>query len=167
MKFLEILKATVQFMKNLNKNKVDGPKYRVVEIFKDDDDTYSALLQIINKNATFYAKPEEILADNNFVDCLSPRDVRTLTYLGYLSLNQPQYKILAQRLSEKSEVFVMKKRGEKKPIIKTATEISKEMEMISKMNSQDAKTIGYAIANSEIKQEKLEKNEIKKINNQK
>ncbi len=35
--------------------------------------------------------------------------------------------------------------------------------MISKMTSDDAKSIGYAIAAGELKQEKLEKAEIKKL----
>lgn len=162
MKMLAIIKKIVIIFNKINEKSNNGPKYRVIGIYKNEDDNYKILLQIINKNVTFYAKPEEILVDDEFVDCLSSRDVRTLTYLGYLSLNQPQYKILAQRLSEKSEMFVIKKRGEKKPIIKTVSEIIKETDIITKMDSNDAKKLGYAIANNELKQERIEKAKIKK-----
>lgn len=161
MKPPKIIKIIIEMLKKINTTDYNIPRYRVVEVFKDEEENYKTVLQVINKNLTFCAKPEEILADDNFVDSLSPRDVRTLTYLGYLSLNQPQYKILAQRLSETSETFVVKKRGEKKPIIKTVSEIVKETTIINQMDATDAKNIGYAIANAEFRLEKAEKNEIR------
>jgi hypothetical protein len=118
---------------------------------------------MINKNITFYAKPEVILSDDNFVNQLSPTDVRTLTYLGYLTINQPQYKILAQKLSTKDgNLFVVKKRGDKKPILKTAIEINREINILSNMSTTDAKLVGYTIATEEVQQEKNEKQSIAK-----
>lgn len=155
---LNFIKYITKFLSTINNKGSYKPRYRLLEIFKDDEDKFTALIQIVNKNATFHAKPEEILADDAFVDYLPPRDVRTLTYLGYLEINQPEYKILAQRLSiTNSNIFVVKKRGDKKPIIKTAAEINQESEIILNMSASDAKTVGYALATSEFNQEKQEK----------
>ena len=160
MRILDIIKKTIATFNKISEENNNRPKYRVIEIFKDKDDNYKTMLQVVNKNVTFYAKPEEILADDDLVDCLSPRDVRTLTYLGYLSINQPQYKILAQRFSEQSDLFIIKERGVKKPIVKTVAEIHAS-NMATQMDAKDAKIVGYAVATNEINQEKLEKEAIK------
>jgi len=70
-------------------------------------------IKVINKNISFTIKPDEILAKDSMVDLFSPRDVRTLTYLGYLGINSPKYKILARRLSENNDktIFALQKRG--------------------------------------------------------
>ena len=95
-------------------------KFRVTSIEQDDKGDYRINAQVINKNMFVKMKPEEILADDELTNAFSPIDVRTLTYLGYLGLNSPQYKILAQRLSEKDNrlVFAIKEKGKKKPEVK-------------------------------------------------
>src|SRR5262245_15657190 len=75
------------------------PAFRLIEIQKNESDEYIVMVQVINKNLTFHSKPEEILAKDDLVDQFSPRDIRTLTYLGYLEINSPKYTILAKRLS--------------------------------------------------------------------
>lgn len=98
------------------------PAYRIASIDETDDNDYLVTVHTILKNAHFFMKPEEILADDKMTDLFSPRDVRTLTYLGYLGINSPKYKILAQRLSAEDNriIFALHKKGEKKPRIKTA-----------------------------------------------
>ena len=153
-KFTQLVK---QAIKNPSTVKVFTPCYRIVEIFQEDDE-YTVLMQVINKSVTFHAKPDKLLADDDFVNGLSPTDVRTLTYLGYLTINQPQYKILAQKLSAKDgDLFVVKKRGENKPILKTATEVNREVDMVSQMSAKDAKLVGYTLAMSDVVREKMEK----------
>lgn len=45
-------------------------------------------------------------------------------YLGYLGINSPKYKILAQRISEDNNIiFAIKKKGDKNIYTKTANEI--------------------------------------------
>ncbi|MCE3268673.1 MAG: hypothetical protein K0R49_925 [Burkholderiales bacterium] len=160
---INFIKRAFRLLRKINISEAYRPRYRLLEIFKEEDDKFTALIQLINKNVTFYAKPEDILADDKFVDSLSPRDVRTLTYLGYLEINQPTYKLLAQRFTENnSNIFVVKKRGDNKPLIKTAAEINQEAEILLNMSAHDARAIGYALATSEINQEKEEKNIIKR-----
>lgn len=91
------------------------PSYRIVSIEQDDAENYYVVIQIIGKATTFIAKPEELLMDDAIVSLFSPKDVRNLTYLGYLGINAPKYKILAQKLSEKTDrtVFAILKKGEK------------------------------------------------------
>lgn len=88
------------------------PGYRLAEIIQDEDGSYYVTIQVINKNITFRTKPEEILAENNLVNQFSPTDIRALTYLGYLGINSPKYKILAKNLSSQDSgiIFTVKKK---------------------------------------------------------
>ena len=143
------------------------PAYRVIEISQNDENEYIAKIQIINKNLTFKAQPEEILAKDTIVDQFSPRDIRTLTYLGYLGINNPKYKILAKRLSEndKKIIFALKKKGQKKAIIKTANQIIQEKDIIDNLDSKDARLIGYALGSENTAYENLQKQQLLEENN--
>ena len=152
------LKIFCEYLKKVNfNNQNNEPVYQIIEIAEEDEE-YTVTVRIRHKNITFYTKPEEILADDSLVDRFSPRDIRALTYLGYLGINRPKYKILAQKLSqnEKTTVF-LKKRGEKKIIVKTAAQIIQETDMIIGMNSEDAKTVGYLVAQDDFVDEKKQK----------
>ena len=149
-------------VRNLNKKEVYTPTYRVVEIFQDEEGDYMVQIQIINKSLAFKSKPEDILAKDNLVDQFSPRDVRTLTYLGYLGVNAPKYKILAKRLCENDKLmFAIKKKGDDKVIIKTADQIMQEKEILESLNSQDAHDIGYTFASENVVDERNRKKTLK------
>lgn len=139
------------------------PAYRLEKISQTETDEYIVTVQIINKAVVFQTKPEEILANDRLVDQFSPRDVRALTYIGYLSMNNPKYKILAQRLCEQQDkvLFALRKKGDKKVIIKTADEILKEKDILHSLHAQDAQTIGYTIATENMLDEKKQKNQLK------
>lgn len=138
------------------------PAYRIVEIFQDEEEDYFVLVQVINKNSTFKSKPEELLANDLLVDQFSPRDVRSLTYLGYLGINSPKYKILAKRLSENDDklIFALKKKGERSLIVKTAEEIMQEKDILDCLHAKDANIIGYAFASESLNKEALQKNNL-------
>ena len=88
-------------------------------------------------------------------DSFSQRDIRALTYLGYLGVNTPKYTILAHRLAEKDSkcVFAIKERGKQKTIIKTAEQISSDERIIGNLNQKDAHMVGYISANEERQKE--------------
>lgn len=154
---IQRLKTILTYIKNNNGKSSYEPLYRLVEI-REDEGEYMVLIQVINKNLTFGAKPEEILANDALVDQFSPRDVRSLTYLGYLGVNSPKYKILAQKLSKNDKtIFVLKKKGEKEVVLKTADQIIQETGLILSMHPQDAKVIGYTVAAESGVEEKKQK----------
>lgn len=137
-------------------------KCRIVAIEQNKDDDYIASIQIINKSQVLKMKPEEILADDDLTNCFSPVDVRALTYLGYLGINSPKYKILAQRLSESDNrfIFALKEKGNAQPIIKTADEISANKDILHALDQQDAHMVGFTSASE---REMIEKEHIKKL----
>lgn len=134
------------------------PAYRLLEISEDISGEYHAKIQLINKNKIFSAKPEEILENDDLVSCFSPCDIRALTYLGYLGVNKPKYKILAKRLSQKTDkiFFSIRKKGETKIFTKTAIEIMNQMDVKKDFDSADSQTIGYVVALESLSSERNE-----------
>lgn len=166
------MKSVKQFFKSLfqmlhhtskpHKEDTYRPIYRVAELEQDKEGDYVAVIQLISKNQIFKAKPEDILADDELTDLFSPRDVRTLTYLGYLGINSPKYKILAQRLSEKNNslVFAVKEKGKKQPVIKTASEIATDENFLASLDQKDAHMVGYTAAQEQTAREEQQKQDL-------
>lgn len=138
------------------------PSYRLVEIVQKGDENFVVTIQVINKNITFQTKPEEILAEDNLVNQFSPTDIRALTYLGYLGINSPKYKILAKNLSvqDNSIIFTIKKKGEKEPISMKASDLAKDKNLLNNIHPNDAHIIGYTAGMEQTANENALKKEI-------
>ena len=156
------LKASYQSASIFIKKSLPEHAYRILSIEQNEDEAYVAVVQITNTRQVFRMNPEEILASDQMTDSFSQRDIRTLTYLGYLGINSPKYKILAKRLSENdsSLIFAIKERGNKQYIIKTAREISCDDTLMSNFHQKDAHMIGYAVATEEAINEEKQKRDL-------
>lgn len=154
------IKQFYQDMKNENNKSVYRPLYSLVEIAEENKE-YMVRIKVKGKNITFIAKPEDILADDNLVNQFSPKDVRALTYLGYLGINRPKYEILAKRLSKDDRfTFVLKKVGEKDSLVKSASEIYQADDILKNMKSEDAQAVAYIAALESVSSESHRKSEL-------
>jgi hypothetical protein len=158
----QMIKSVKSFFSNANNKTTFTPVYRIAGVLKDKHENYLVQVQLINRNLLFKMKPEEILAEDNLVDQFSPRDIRTLTYLGYLGINSPNYKILAKKLSENDDElsFFLMNKSDKKVIIKTASEILNEKDIIKNLDPEDAHIVGYTVASESVLEEKLQKEKL-------
>ncbi len=160
--FIVKIKNFIQFIKNEHEKEVYRPRYKLIEIIEKNDE-YVVVLKLVNKSITLNMKPEEILANDELVDHFSPKDIRTLTYLGYLGINGPKYKILAKQLSENDKVsFFLKKKGNDKIIIKTAEQVLHETDIVYGLNPEDAKTVGYIAGSESVVREQNQKENLLK-----
>lgn len=160
------LKNAFRSLKNIAKEK-DGyykPVYRVASIEQDETGEYYIVIQMIGKSTTYKTKPEKLLGDDELVDLFSPRDIRNLTYLGYLGINGPKYKILAKRLLKDKDqtIFAVIKKGEKKYKTVTASEISTNEEILQGLTQKDAHMIGFTSATEHFTAEKQQKEKLLK-----
>lgn len=146
---LNYLKNIFRSFKAINIESVSyRPSLRIIEVEKNSYNNFIVKVQLIHKCTVLKMKPEEILADDDLTEQFSPTDIRTLTYLGYLCVNSPKYTILAKRLSNNTDqmLFAIQKKGMKKPIIKTAPEISSDEDILTQLNQRDAHMIGFTTA---------------------
>ena len=143
---------------------------RVLSIEKNDENNHVAYIQFVGKNKIFKIKPEDILADNSMTDLFSQRDIRTLTYLGYLGINSPKYKILAKRLSEKDNKIlfdIQEIGGAQHAIVKTAEEIALDKKFLTGLTQLDAHMLGFATAMEQANSEHIQKQNLLKTLKQK
>lgn len=140
------------------------PTYRIVSIKQNEEDDYEVSVQVIGTATVIKMKPEEILADDDLTNKFSPTDVRTLTYLGYLDINSPKYKILARRLSEKDNkvVFALHKKGSKNVEIKVASEISQNPDILKQLHPEDVHMVSYIAGTEYTLEEQIEKEKLLK-----
>jgi hypothetical protein len=123
------------------------PSLRIVEIFQDEHKDYFVIIQTIGKNTTFKMQPEKILANDRLTNQFSPVDIRSLTYLGYLGINSPQYKLLAERFSaDGNALFAVVKKGDKEPNVKTASEVLADKEILTSLDKEDISRISFFAA---------------------
>lgn len=164
------MRAISKFLKNFfefsKKAKTDRPKhilYRLADIEEDKEGYHIAVIQIVGKGITYKIKPEELLADDKYIEKFSQKDIRALTYLGYLNVNKPKYKVLAKKHSIKLNkmIFALQKKGEKKPLVKTADQISIDEEILASLDQKDAHMVGYITATEHTLLEEKQKQQLK------
>ncbi|MCD8525489.1 MAG: hypothetical protein LRY67_07225 [Gammaproteobacteria bacterium] len=144
----------IKFKKMLTKI-LNHPAYKVHSIDQDENDNYIVKIQIIRKSLCFDTTPEKILSSDRITNKFSPTDIRTLTYLGYLDINSPKYKIMAQKLAENDQlVLLLREKKKNKLETKLPSEISINKENIKNFDSNDAHLIGYAQAMEDLAKEK-------------
>lgn len=131
------------------------PLYKVLAI-ENHNDEFVAIVQVNSTRSVIHMKPEEILSDDGMTDSFSQRDIRTLTYLGYLGVSSPKYKIIGIRSLNNRLLFVVKEKGKKHVMVKEAHEISADSQFIEKLNQSDAHKIGYTSGMQSVQDEKLD-----------
>ncbi|OGT32004.1 MAG: hypothetical protein A3E87_10660 [Gammaproteobacteria bacterium RIFCSPHIGHO2_12_FULL_35_23] len=162
---IKFLSRVFQQWKNFTKpDECYIPTYRIVNIEQDANGDYQVSIQLIGKQTVIKSAPEKLLADDKVVNCFSPRDVRTLTYLGYLGINSPKYKILAKTLSKNYDqmLFAVLKKGDKNYKIVTANEISNNEEIIEGLAQKEAHMIGMTTAGEQSILEEKQKEILRK-----
>lgn len=137
--------------------------YRLVEV-EDKEGKCILTLQVIGKAITLQSSPEEILANDTWLDCFSPKDVRTITYYGTKGLHSSKKKITAKSLSAGSSETVFEVKDIRKGSItqKTAGEISSDLEFLRDLTPEEAHQIGYVAAEDLRNAEKLQMEALKK-----
>jgi hypothetical protein len=164
-----IITKITAFIKLVKQANTYTPTHRLADITQETPDEFTVTIQVINKNIIFTAKPEEILANDDMVDKFSPRDIRALTYLGYLGINSPKYKILAKRFcdSDSKFSFAIKHKNDSKVSFKTADQIMREKDILSSLSPNDASLVGYSVgsqAHIDEQEQKMQARQQRKIN---
>ncbi len=143
------------------------PAYKVAAIDQDENSNYVITVQITRNGLCFPSTPEKILSSDRLTDKFSQRDIRTLTYLGYLEINSPKYKIMAKKLAENDKLLlVLHEKKKNKLETRSASDIAKDEDAIKQFDSSDAHFIGYMQAMEDLENEKLKLKEKKLINTQ-
>ena len=120
--------------------------YRISEIVKLPNGQNKVVIQIVGKSSVIECLPQEIVANDRFLEGFSKKDVRMITYLACSSsVKKPKYKIIMQEFCEKLNRMIFKLKATEENVIveKTASQIVMDKNMINTLSQDDVNSISY------------------------
>lgn len=119
--------------------------YRIIEIEQLLSGKYKIIAQIIGKSTLIECTPQELVVDNKMLEGFSKRDIRTITYFACEPAKKPKYKIVMQEFCGQLNkvLFKLKFQNQNEPIVKTATQITMDKDLINDLSCEDVQSISY------------------------
>lgn len=146
-KILSIIEYTSLLLKKYNELQQtrENNIYRIIEIRQLISNQYMLVIQVIGKSSVIECTPQEIVATDWLLEGFSKKDIRTITYFACEQIKKPKYKIIKQEFCEKFNrmIFKLKETGSDTLVIKTASQIVTDKNIIKNLSIEDAKSISY------------------------
>jgi hypothetical protein len=133
----------------------NNSNFKIVEIFTcQKTGLNKAIIQFSGRH-TIEKNIYEIVTDNELLEGLDKKTIRTLTYMATIESLNPDYQIIGQEFSEKikNSLLTIKHKSHNNISKISALEISRNVEMIKKFSSPDANRIGYLAGVTETENE--------------
>lgn len=146
-KFSSIFEFTICFLKKYrDQQQVQQNIYRIVEVKLSSSGQYKLNIQIIGKSTVVECTPEEIAADDRMLEGFSKKDIRAITYFACKQCKTPNYKIIMQEFCNSFNKILFKLKGHdsEEIILKTASQITLDKNIINGLSPEDICSISYA-----------------------
>ena len=139
-----IFNTLYDYYKRYRTSQYSPTLYRIADI-KLREETCYLMVQIKGKSSYIECNPEDILADDAYLEGFSKKDIRTITYFAYAHFNRPQYHLVMQEFCDqlKRMRFQLKALHHNEIVTKTAAEISCDKKLIRKLSQEDVQCISY------------------------
>jgi len=115
---INLLRKAFTSLKKIKTNHVNLYTYKIshmVEEIYDNKNEKWVIIRLIGKATIFKMRPNEILENDDLMETFGPKDIRTLTYLGYHNMNDPKYKIISEKTAKGGEkLYLVKQKGNNK-----------------------------------------------------
>ena len=146
-----MIKKIIEFLKIKEDIKDDVSfSHEVVDYFENCSLQW-ANVKVVGTYKPVPMYPNKILADDELTSCFSQTDVRNLTYYAYQNMNQPKYKILANKTGERGEkLYMISEKGVKKNKSKSHKEMMED-EVRLNLGSEDS----YSLASENSDQDQI------------
>ena len=134
--FSRLLSAQQQIQQNI---------FRIVEMRQSSCSRNTLIVQIIGKSTIVECTPEEIVANDKMLEGFSKKDIRSITYLACKKNEKPKYKIIMQEFSDvfNKVLFKVKNVDSDEVILKSASQISLDKNLLNSLSQEDACSISY------------------------
>lgn len=121
------------------------PQYEIVDIFECKKSGFTKAVIKLSERHTQEKNISDIIMDNELIENLDAKTVRTLTYMATVERLKPDYSIVVQHMTPEVDEYLLeiKSREKATTIKKTPSALSKDKELIAKFNPVDANRIGY------------------------
>lgn len=121
------------------------PRYEIVDIFECKKTGFTKAVIKLSERHTKERNISDIIMDNELIENLNTKTVRTLTYIATVERLKPDYSIVVQHMTPEVDEYLLeiKSKSNATTIKKSPSELSKNNDLIEKFNSSDANRIGY------------------------
>ncbi|MBA3535175.1 MAG: hypothetical protein H0T84_00970 [Tatlockia sp.] len=117
--------------------------FEIVGIEKKENKSF--LIVRLEGHLTKKMTPEQIILDDTIIDGLSSKETRAITYLAVLERLAPENHLISWELDQILQEYTVTLKDKKNLKVerKSASEISRDKQIINKLTPEDANRIGY------------------------
>jgi hypothetical protein len=121
------------------------PQYEIVDIFECKKTGFTKAVIKLSERHTKEKNISDIIMDNELIEHLDSKTVRTLTYIATVEHLKPDYSIVVQHMTSEVDEYILeiKSRNSAETIKKSPSELSKDKDLIKQFNPLEANKIGY------------------------
>lgn len=121
------------------------PLYEVVDLYECQKTGFTRIVICLGGRHTIEKNISDVIIDNELIEYLDKKTVRTLTYLATLEKMKPDYSVVVQKLGDEVDDYILEiKSRNKRTVLQTSpTDLIKNHELLSKFSPLDANRIGY------------------------
>ena len=132
-------------LKEFAAEKAKKPQYEIVDIFECNKTGFTKAVIKLYERHIKEKNISDIIMDNELIENLDAKTVRTLTYIATVERLKPDYSIVVQHMTPEVDEYLLEIKSKSNPttIIKSPSELSKNKELIAKFKPEDANRIGY------------------------
>ncbi|KTC84960.1 hypothetical protein [Legionella brunensis] len=119
--------------------------YEVVNIYECKKTGFTKAVIKLSERHAIEKNISDIIVDNEFIEGLDKKTIRTLTYIATVERLKPDYSIVVQQMTSEVDEYILeiKSKNGCTTIKKSPSEISKDAALISRLNPVEANRIGY------------------------
>lgn len=120
--------------------------YEILHIYECKKTGFTkATIKIPPRGTIIEKNIRDIVIENEFLENLDKKTIRTLTHIATMEYLNPDYFIVSQKMTVEADncILEIKSNSDYKTIKKSPTEISKDKTLVARFNSIEANRIGY------------------------
>lgn len=124
---------------------INKSQYEIVNVYECKKTGFTKAVIKLSERHTIEKNISDIVVDNEFIEGLDKKAIRTLTYMAIVEHLKPDYSIVVQQMTSEVDEYLLEIRSKKDCTIikKSPSELSKNKNLIAKFDPIEANRIGY------------------------
>ena len=123
----------------------DKPQYEIVEIVECRQTGFIKAIIKLSGRHIIEKNISDIVTDNDFIEGLDKKTIRTLTYMATMERMKPDFQVVVQHMGMEVDDYMLELKQRRSGILlkKTVGELVQDKSLIAKLSPGDANRIGY------------------------
>lgn len=119
-------------------------QYEIVNLYECEKTSFMKAVIKLSDRHVIEKNISDIIIDNGLLEGLNKKTIRTLVYMATVERLRPDYSIVAQQLTSEVDDYILEIKSKNGAAFrKSPSELSKDINLLSKLTSVEANRIGY------------------------